>query len=326
MEQGNSRQLGHIALEEIDLQDRSCCVGDGRVPEALLQSIAVDGLLNPPAVCRTTAAGGFRIVCGYRRVEALAALGRRDAPAWILPSGASAADLLGCALRDNLAHRTFNILEQSAAVVLLRSCLSDEDIIDIWLPRLGLRPSPASLVQAEALHGLEPEIRDGLLQGCIFERTALRLARMAAADRRALWGVLMRVHLSASKQTEMIENCQDIVRRDGCSIADIVHTVEVGSMLASDRHSAAQRGEIVRRHIRRRRFPRLVRREERFTAARARLALPGHMALHPPDGFEGDTYRIDIAFSRPEQLREAAGHLEALAGHATLTDMLGEEG
>jgi ParB-like chromosome segregation protein Spo0J len=291
----------------------------------LRDAIAADGLLSPPVVYLHGDSGRYRIVCGYRRLDALVRLGWSAVAAWIMPPAARSA-LLGCALRDNLSHRTLTVVEKAAAVVMLRACLSDSEIIETWLPRLGLRPAPASLTQAEAIRALEPEVQAGIEQGILTERAALRLAPLAAADRAALWNVLRGAHLSVSKQAELIEHCLDIARRDDCSIADVAGAEDIRALLNDARRSPAQRGEAVRRSIRRRRFPRLIGREQQFAAARSRLALPPHIVLQAPPGFEGDTYRIDISFSRPDQLQQAARHLDALAGHAALHGLLGERG
>ena len=244
-----------VALKDIDMHDRSFIVTAGRPTDELQRSIAESGLLNPPLLARIPGQTTYRIICGYRRLQALAGLSCREVAALIVTPDLPDSALLVCALNDNLAHRSFNAVEQAGAIVRLRNYFPDEAVLREWLPRLGLHSSMRAIRQAEALAGLEPDICAGLLAGTIAEKGVLPLSRMAEKDRMALFNLFIRVNLSASKQVEIIENCLDIARRDECGICDSIGDGYVQEVLENDTYTASQRGELIRQYIRRKRFP-----------------------------------------------------------------------
>jgi ParB-like chromosome segregation protein Spo0J len=311
-----------IPATAIDLNDRSFVVTFGRACGGLVNSIQEAGLINPPVLAEQPGKPSCRIVCGFLRVRALRQLGFAEFPARVIQPGATEAEMLAWALHDNLAHRAFNAVEQAGAIVRLLCSLPENEVVGRWLPLLGLPPTMKALDGCLRIDGLEPELKEALADGLLSGHSAGELAALPTDDRLALYKLFTSVHLSASKQAEVIESCCDLARRDTLSIGAILQSEGMQAILAAPNPNLSQKGEQVRAWLRSCRFPRLTRREERFTALAKKLPHAGGVRLAPPPSFEGSTYRIEIAFSRQESLAAAARTVQALADDELLRQLL----
>ena len=311
-----------IPLDAVDLQDRAFIVTFGRPWAGLVSSIQEAGLINPPVLAAQPGKPIYRIVCGFLRVQALRQLGFAEFPARVIQPGASDAEMLACALYDNLSHRAFNTVEQAGAVGRLLKYLPEDEVAGLWLPLLGLQPSMKALDACLRIDKLEFELKQALVCGSIAGHSAVELALLPADDRLALYRLFTSVHLSASKQAEVIESCGDISRRDNTAICRILQSAEIQEILAAPNPNLSQKGEQVRAWLRGCRFSRLTRREEQFAALVKKLPRAGGVRLVPPPSFEGSTYRLEIAFSRQEALAEAARTVQALSEDERLRQML----
>jgi len=311
-----------IRLDAVDFQDTAFIVTFGRACGGLVSSIQEAGLINPPVLAAQPGKPTYRIVCGFLRVQALRQLGFAEFPVRLIQPGPSDAEMLALALHDNTGHRAFNPVEQAGAAARLLKYLPEAEIIAGWLSLLGLPPTMKALDCCLRIEGIEHELKQALAAGALSVHSAAELALLPPADRLALYGLFAAVHLSASKQAEVIESCCDIARRDGATITRIVQSAEIQTILSAPNPNLTQKGEQVRAWLRRCRFPRVTRREERFEALAKKLPHAGGVRLLPPPSFEGGAYRVEISFSRPESLAGAARTVQALADDSRLRELL----
>ena len=302
-----------IPLAAIAFEDTAFVITFGRSCESLVRAIELAGLINPPVLARLPGQDMYRIVCGFLRVQALRQLGLPELPARVLHDGMPDPQLLELAVCDNLSHRQLNIVEQAGAVKRLLNYEPETKVIEYWLPLLGLPPSVKALDSCLCIDGLEQVIKKALAAGAIGGHSAVELALLSAEDRLAFYRLFTAVHLSASKQAEIIETCGDLARRDGAAIHEVLNRAEIAAVLADPNPNLSHKGEQIRGFLRRCRFPRLTRKEEQFAALAKRLPCAGGVRLLPPQSFEGETYRLEIAFSRPETLADAAETVQALS-------------
>jgi ParB-like chromosome segregation protein Spo0J len=302
-----------IPVTAVDLHERTFVVTFGRPWDGLVRSIKEVGLINPPVLAAQPGKSAYRIVCGFLRVQALQQLGLAEFPARIIKPGPAEADMLAWALHDNMAHRTFNAVEQAGAVSRLLCYLPENEVAGRWLPLLGLPPTMKALDGCLRIGGLEHEIKEALAAGLLSGHSAAELSALPADDRLALYRLFISVHLSASKQAEVIEYSSDLARRDNTTICHILQSDGIQAIVSAPNPNLSQKGEQVRAWLRRCRFPRLIRREERFISLAKKLPRAGGVRLVPPPSFEGGTYHIDIAFSKPEALATAGRTVQALA-------------
>jgi ParB-like chromosome segregation protein Spo0J len=313
-----------VSLNDIDLHDLSFIITAGRGSEAIARSVQQVGLLQPPLLVFGGAKKTYRIVCGFLRIQAIAALGWQDVPAKICDPKTDERQLLLCALHDNLSHRVCNPVERAYAVERLFAFFPREDILANWQPLLGLPPTGRALEDPLLLARLDADIQESVHQGGLSEKNALRLSALEQDDRRALFKLMCRVHLSSSKQAELIENCCDLARRDAVSLRQIVNHEDIAAILGHEKLNLSQKGDQLRQWVRKRRFPGLTRSEQRFAAAHKKLHLPRGIELFSPPFFEGDTYRVEIEFTTAGALDKAGDEIKRLAHNPVLKELLEE--
>ena len=313
-----------IPLDAITLEDMAFVITFGRCCESLARAIELAGLINPPVLAKLPGQETYRIACGFLRVQALRQLGFTEIPARVLQPGLRDAQILELALYDNVSHRQLNSVEQAGAVKRLLNYVPETKVIEYWLPLLGLSPSAKALESCLRIAGLEQEIKQALAAGAISGHSAVELAVLSAEDRLALFRLFSSVHLSVSKQAEIIETCRDLALRDGTDIQEVLSSEKIAAILAAPTPNPSHKAEQIRSFLRRCRFPRLTRKEDLFSALAKKLPHAGGVRLLPPQSFEGDTYRLEIAFSRPETLADAAQTVQALAQDARLRSLFGD--
>jgi ParB-like chromosome segregation protein Spo0J len=311
-----------VPLDSIDMQDKAFVATAGRPVQDLKNSIGRIGLVNPPWLVFSESKGCFQVVSGYRRVKALGGLGWDRVPAKVFDPQTEAKKLLVFSFYDNLPHRALNPIEKAGVVERLLKYFPEEQIIETYLPLLGMSPCARTFKETVALMQIEDEIKQAVLQGMITEKNALRLSSMQADDRRYLFRLFGRLNLSSSKQAEMLESCCDIAGKDNQLVRDILGNDEIEKILNQDRLTLSQKGDRIRQRLRKKRFPRLARCEQRFADLKKKLNFPPGIELHPPPFFEGGAYCLQIAFHTAEDLTEAAEQVKSTAQSPALRQLL----
>jgi ParB-like chromosome segregation protein Spo0J len=311
-----------IAASSIKFKDKTFIISTATNSDLLQRSIERVGLLNPPYLYFDSAKKYYQIVCGYRRIQACVACGWQEISACVIASGSSQGELFLLGLYDNLAHRVLNPIEQAHAAAKLLSYFTEETVIRDYLPLMGLHPTCKTLEHLRCLAALEPAMQDAVVNGTIPETVAITLADRGAADKKAFMELLSQVHLSVSKQEEILAHCNDIALRDGVSYREILYDAAMHRILEQEKLSRSQKGDQVRARLRKIRFPRLAHREEIFIQQRKKLHLPSGVQLMPPPFFEGQTFRLQIEFDDREVLADKAAHVMDLVKNNDFSDLL----
>jgi ParB family transcriptional regulator, chromosome partitioning protein len=315
-------ELRTIPLDAISVEDRTFIITTDGHSERLQKSIEQVGLLCPPYIYFDDHTQYYKIVCGLRRINACAAAGWKEIAACIVDQACDEKELFLISFYDNLSHRVLNPVEQARTALRLLVYFTADTVISEYLPLLGLAPTEKTLTQLLCIARLDPDIQAAVSQERICESIAAKLALLPEEDRKALFGLFSRVHLSASKQEEIVSYCMDISLRDGTACSEIVRDREIQDIIDADKQTLSQRGDRVRALLRRRRFPVLSGYEEKFLQQRKKLRLPGGVQLLSPPFFEGGRFRIEIEFSRTADLREKAKAVMNMADSGPLQDIV----
>jgi hypothetical protein len=132
-----------VPVERILSEDTLFKISTGKTSEALVASIRLVGLLNPPILI--ACAGGFRIVSGFKRIAAMRQLNSNDIPARLLNPGAAAEYCIRIAIIENSSQRSLNLVEQANAVGLLATFHADS--------RLVRQPGNGGKIEEAGSHG-----------------------------------------------------------------------------------------------------------------------------------------------------------------------------
>jgi ParB family chromosome partitioning protein len=311
-----------VAVSSINFEDKTFIISTQTNNGFLQKSIERVGLLNPPYLYFDSVTQYFQIVCGYRRIQSCVACGWQEIPARIIASDTSQRELFLFSLYDNLAHRMFNPIEQALAAAKLLTYFTEDTVIRDYLPLMGLHPTCKTLDSLRCLAALEPAMQDAVEKGTIPEAIAIKLANLGVEDRKAFMDLFSQVHLSLSKQEEILTYCNDISLRDSVSCREILNDAAVRQIVNQNKLSRSQKGDQVRAWLRKRRFPRLTQREDKFLQQQKKLQLPPGVQLMPPPLFEGQTFRLQIEFDDQEALRERTVYVVDLVKNNNFNDLL----
>lgn len=310
-----------IQLREIDRNDTEFLLSYGYDLKPLKQSLDRAGLINPP-VLRNKAGSGFQIVCGFRRVEALAGLSVSSFPCRILPPGIDEKECLLLNLYDNISHRVFNPIEKSMTIQRLETFFPEEKIIADFLPLLEVNPHKSQLEMFRPLCTLENSIKDAVVAGVIDLHTAFKLAPMDAQNRETLKSLLIILRLSVSKQAALIEYICEIALRENISGKDVVTNSGIQSVLEDEHLNLPQKADAILRYLRERRYPQLTAKEKAFKQHCKELKLPSDVQFIPPPNFEGNRYCLTLHFASVQQLREQLSGLESFLDNPSLAHLI----
>jgi ParB family chromosome partitioning protein len=311
-----------VSLKSISLEDMTFVVTTGRNITTLQNAIVKCGLLNPP--CLVLCPGGeyYQIVCGYRRISVLKNLSWQETPARIITDPTTAREIFLISLLDNLSHRQLNPIEQAKAVVKLLQYYQIDTVLNVYLPMLGLPPTRKKIDHLHSLIGLEEAIQEAVITGKLTVATAVKLSGFEPGDRWSLFQVMTGLNLSSSKQAEIVENCWDTAKRDEISIKAVLNDSVLKRILKQDKLTVSQKGDRVRSWLKKRRFPRLSQRAEKFSRLSKKLQLPQGVALSPPPAFEGGLFRIQFEFESMENLQQKTALITDLNKSSVMAEIL----
>ena len=186
----------------------------------LAASIATHGVLQP-IVVRGTAAGGYELVAGERRLRAARMAGMTQIPAVIRDSTTN--ELLELALVENVQRADLNPIEEASAY---RELIDGFGLThEIVAQRVG--KSRVAISNALRLLDLAPETRGAIIAGRISEGHGRALAALTIAElQRAVLQVVLERQLSVRQTEELVRRKRDagaVARRRALSedLADL---------------------------------------------------------------------------------------------------------
>ena len=309
----------HVEITDVDLTPGPFCMSFNFNLEPLKASIGGFGILNPPYLLRNSD-DNFTVVAGYRRLLAARELGRSDIVCQILPDDFPPFEALLLNLRDNLVHRHLNSVERGMVLKRLTRFLKKEEILTNFMHILGI---PSNKQTLDLFLGLE-ELEDTIRISVATERLSLRVAGlirgMSRDDRLSIAGLFICLKWSFNQQWEAIQWITEIASREGCSIKEVLDEGEFTQVLKNHRMNNPQKVKAIVKTLKARRFPSLVEAEGLFKKGLSNLALPSRVRIIPPSFFEGVDYRLEIAFSKGQELRAKLAELSHLPGLESVTD------
>jgi ParB/RepB/Spo0J family partition protein len=304
-------RLQEVALAQIDLDETA--LGPVAAPDLdrLVASLKEVGLINPPWLRSRPGEQRFQVVTGAKRLQAAAQLGWQSITVRLAPEGAPEIFCLLVHLIDNAFTRGFNLREQADLAVRLLRHFDRETVAARYLPYLGLPPSQTHLARLVKTAGLEAPWQQLAAAGRLALTAAARLADWDPADRAAAWPFLDGLHLSQSKQEELLDQVALLSRREGLSPAAVLDRDELRLALTDPDHTPQERAAAVRRRLYAQVYPRLSAAREAFEAALARLGWKRtpRICLNPPPAFEGPDFHLEIKFRDAPELQQLLGEI-----------------
>jgi hypothetical protein len=134
--------------------------------------------------------------------------------------------------------------------------------------------------------------------------------------------IIKTLKLNRNKAKEVRDQLDEISRREGKDIEDILKDPVICGILASQKDPIPIKARLFRSYLRRLRYPRLTLHEERFKASLKELKLPCDIKVSPPPCYEGNYLEIAIECRNKERLRELTGLILSLYKGKKLAPLL----
>jgi ParB family chromosome partitioning protein len=306
------RSLAQISMTKIDQKDTFACITFMPDLNPLRASIQLTGIIEP-IILRERRDGRYQIVCGFKRIDVLRHLGRDKVESLVYPQGEldnQQAILL--ALGHNLI-RPCNLVEKALSLEKLLSCgVSEHEIIDYYLPLLGLQPHKGILQQVTGLLQLERGLQEYLVVEGLSLSAASQFLCLDQEGQLTIMSLLEALRPGENRVKEIISFLLEVARRDGTTISAVLTAKEITHILSDQETSRPRRLEQLRRALKRLRFSRLCEIENKFAAYRRSLSLPPQINFAPPPFFEGKDFKMELRFKDFKEFRDLVSRLHMI--------------
>jgi hypothetical protein len=311
--------LEEIELGHIDFENDTYRISEDLECAPVRDSLREIGQLNPVLLLERHPRK--QIVCGFRRLQALKQLNRRGALARILDDRTiDSRKAFDVALWENLSHRQFSPLEKARVLFKLRNLFktSEHEIVQRYLPCLGLKPHQSVLHTYLRLNGLHAGPRKCFAEGKLTLSSMESLAEMPHAVQERLALCMERMQLSASMQKKVLVLLADLGAMRDVQLGAPLNDEEVQDVLHDSRLSPFQKGEKVHAYLYRKRYPRVSQAFQSFMERKKSIDLPGSIRIIPGPFFETPDLRVEFDASTAERFRELAAELNKAAQNPEL--------
>jgi len=305
-----------LSLESLHLRDTHYRITTSDEIDKLRNSIAALGVLNPPILRQK--AGGYRIVAGFRRIDACRLLGRRNIRARVLPTDIDDSTSVWLAIADNSLQRPLNLIETARALNLLAGVAADEMELSRQAAVLALPDNPSLMRKIMSLTTLPAGLQNRLAAGELAMAMALELKRLDSVTAESLGRLFADLKLGLNRQRELLSLLTEIARREEMTVSELLTDPAFRNLMSAPDLERSQKAGRLRSLLRRRRYPVMSAAMAGFQDLVRHLNLGPGVQLVPPGNFEGTTYTLAITFDRFDQLRDRSLQIENLLRSQTL--------
>jgi ParB family chromosome partitioning protein len=307
-------------LSLIDSKDDSFRITTQINVDHLMNSIDHVGMLNLPLLLEKKT--GYKIVCGFRRIEACRRLDWTEVEARILDIDTKMLKCITYAIADNSLQRSLNLIEQSRSINLLYPFFNDVSALGKELSIMGLPGNPSIIKKIKELCHFSGSVQHGILSNTISLAMALELGRLQQGAGDGFAKLFETLKLSLNKQREILTLVKEISLREDISILKVIENDMLQKILSNEDPDRNQKIRKIRIYLKQRRFPVITAAEKEFESHLKKLKLGSGTKLIPPDNFEGATYILKLSFKNLTELKDRQSTVDALIKNPSLKKIL----
>jgi len=299
----------NLSLRQINLQDERFRISYYFSLDSFVSSVQKIGLINPPLV--TLRGNQFVLVTGWKRVLACQKLrlSRLDV---IILEEKDDLKAFSVAFYENWASRTFTLLEKAEVMAKLRKLGEDKErIMKYFLPLLSIPPTRFYLDLFLNLARFEPEVKRAIHETNMPLRVVQRLTEFKSEEQKLILPLLW--PLNQNKQREILEDIQEISRRENVSVKKILAAKDIREWLKSEKLSLLQKSEKVRLALRRKRYPSFSLWKDTFQDALKRVHWPKEVSVEPAPFFEEDQLAFFFSAKNEGEFKARLAQLQEIA-------------
>jgi ParB/RepB/Spo0J family partition protein len=296
---------------DIDRTDRSFALSwpGERDLESLISSIKSSGLLEPVWVKEDVPGGKYRLIHGFRRLEAAGSAGLSNLPAFILDGSITGFELFLARLEGH-AER-LPAVEAARVLVKLEKLFSpgDEELVRTVLPLLGLGSSRKILEECRLLDNLEEQAAIFCAKNGTGLREASAWASFPPKGQLAILELVRAVTPGSNLLCRYLELLAEIGAREGIPVEEILSSpgISVRNLDSQTARSGAR--ERIHKALRQVRYPVVKSIEERFRKTLSSLQLPCGLRIDPPAYLEGESLSVSFEVRSRKELEQKARKL-----------------
>lgn len=310
-----------VDLKNIDDRPGPYCMSFGFNLSLLIQSIEQVGLTNSPMMIEDKQ-GRLTIITGHRRIQALRSLGWIKIPCRIIgESELSPLECLCLNLYDNLATRKLNEVEKGMVLSRLTSWVPRSEIVDHYMPLLGLPSHEPTLDLFTTLEKeLNKDVKEHLVQGLLSMQSVKSLLDMKHESRLLVFNFISTLRFNINQQTHLIGYLGDLSHIKNATIPELLGEPPIGRICSDIRMNNPQKAKALLGYLRGMRFPTLIDAERIFKNMISGLSLPEGVRVDAPPYFEQPGYRLQVSFKDGKELKNKIEHLNQIQGIEDLGD------
>ena len=289
--------------------------------KALEESIRKLGVTHPIALWRGN--GKYRIICGHRRARHARSLGHKDIPARILDDQPGPVACLKLNILDNIDHRSYSDIEKGLILnKLVEAGVEDNDLVNIYLPMLDLHPSKKLLEDFKKTGPFSPGLKSLLHAMNIPIRVFCVFFRWESADRDAAEKLLASLRPGVNKWREFLELADETAKRENSAPVEILVNEDINSIMENNEIPANKKYDSICHILRERRYPAFSSLQRKFLLALDKLDLDSGTKVRAGKYFEDDEIKIELKFSRQEELLAQVEKLSRAAGSEAMRELI----
>lgn len=283
--------------------DESFRVGYGSPTPNLEASIIKAGIINPVWVRPAAESKGkFQLVLGYSRFFAARTNNISPLPCLVIDEEIPDQDLLLANIYDNLSHRELNPVEKALALNKSMRLLGKSRTTLEIMPALQLASSEDILDKTVRILDMEEPILSAIAKGAISASNAFALLNLEKDEQGAVFLVFRDLRLGVNLQKEFMENLFECSRRQGISVNNLLERENLKTILSDKKKPEHDRAEMMRKELRRMRYPRLAEMEASFNECIRSMKPAPQVKILPPPWFETQDFSIHVRFRAPGEI------------------------
>lgn len=304
-----------VQLAALDFHDKTFLIGSSEDYSGIFHSIEELGVINPPSLRRR--GDRYQIICGWKRIKVCKQLGYDE----ILSSVYEGDELSdeGClkfVFYEN--QRRLNDIDKSELIFKFKFLcdLNDNELIQKFLPLVGIGATRKNLERCMSLADIESEIKEAYYKEKVSLEQVVSLSELEADQRLEIFRrILERFKYNNNETREMIKDLLTVASRDKISIRGVID--RISSLIGG----SGEKNQF--RHVlKRSRYPFLSKVEENYKTCLSGFNLPKDIGIYHSPFFEGNDLEIRLRFGTPERLSELLSYLSSFVDDGSIEKLL----
>ncbi len=302
-----------VELSRIDINFTPFSFSYGFELDQITGSIQKVGLINRPIIKREQ--DRFIIVTGFKRILALKRLGWDKVEGHVIKQDIPSLECLLISLYDNITTRNFNHVEKAIILSRLSEYLPLEQIIQEYMPLLGLSKHRPIL---DMYLWIDRGVGDDLKMLIVREKLSIKALRLLfewnirEEDLKIYAYILNNLKLSFNQQIQFIEYSYDICREKHIGLRQFLEASGINDVIENASLSSHDKIKRVMDILRQKRFPKLYNAERKFYEKVKKIGLPMGVSISAPLYFEAPHYKMLISFRDGKELRSKIAKLTGI--------------